>query len=396
MKILRTSLALAALVGSFSLAACGGGGGTGSTLPVSGGNGGNSQSLTQQTEDSVDTANAVGSPMKDISNYNDTMSAPGTAQFAAKGSKSTDTVGDGSCNNGVEFFAPDKAGDPNSTERIDFYDNGCTQIARDAVRVVSSTGSGSENVARTVNLYALNGTSPEAVRSESVAFSNAQFDRYGYPVLSAGFDRTHSGNLTINGVRTIDGDGELVVAPSANSVTTFCSDSAGFNATGDSNLNETFGWQGMNPSGTRTVNSDNSVTWALTRTGTAYTGAIGGLTIQTGAQNTSCPISTPMFTLAGGTAKGSYNIPISATYKQGILSNLTISNASLVNGDTLNVTTNSSLPPSDPHFISGTLTNGSNNVSTFNVDAFGDGTLVVAKNGKAYQIVDWHVVKASS
>ena len=397
MKILRNSLGLAALVASFSLAACGGGGAGTSSLPVSGGNGGgSSQSVTQQTEDSVDTANALGEPVNEISSYDDTTSAPGSAQFTAKGAKSSDTVGDGSCNNGVEFFAPDKAGDQDSTERIDFYDNGCTQIARDAVRVITPVGTGSETIARTVNLYALNqGSSPKAVRSESVAFSNAQFDRYGYPVLADGFDRTHTGSLTVNGTRTIDGDGEIVVEPTAGNVTDFCSDSAGFNATGDAGLNETFGWQGLNASGTRTVNSDNSVTWALTRTGTAYTGAIGGLSIQTGTQNTVCPISTPMFTLAGGTAKGSYSIPINATYNHGVLSNLTVTNASLVNGDTLNVSTNSALPPSDAHFIGGTLANGSDTVATFNVDAFGDGVLVVTKSGKAYVITDWHVVKSS-
>jgi hypothetical protein len=392
MKVIRNSLVLAALVSSLSLVACGGGGGGGGALPGSN-NGGGSQSASQQTEDSIDSANAVGEPMKDVSSYNDAMSAPGSPLMAKAGSRSADAVGDGSCNNGVEFFAPDKNGDPNSTERIDFYDNGCTQIARDAIRIVTSTGSNAENVARTVYLYAINSSSPSAVRSETVNYSNSQFDKYGYPIAADGFDRVHTGELDINGVKTIDGDGELVVAASSSNVSNFCSDSAGFNATGNQQLNETFGWQGMNPSGTRTVNSDNSVTWVLTRTGTAFTGPIGGLSIQAGVQNTACPIATPMFTLGGGTAKGSYNIPISATYKYGILTNLTVTNAALVNGDTLNVVTNSGVGPGDPHFISGTLTNGANTVATFNVDAFGDGFLTVAASGKVYVIEDWHVVK---
>jgi hypothetical protein len=386
----RTLLILATFASASLLAACGGGAGGGS-LPAAGGTG--QQSVTQQTEDAVNTADAVGAPMKDVSSYNDAMSSPASGSLFRTQSVATQAAGDGTCSNGVEFFVPDKHGDANSSERIDFYDNACTQIARDAVRIWTSTGSNSETVQRTVSIYNLNSTSPNAVRSENVAYSNASFDQYGYPVVAQGFDRTHTGSLSIGGVKTIDGDGELVVAASSGGATTFCSDSAGFNATGNSQLNETFGWAGLNASGTRTVNSDNSVTWQLTRTGTAYTGAIGALSIQTGAQNTACPISTPMFTLAGGTAKGSYSIPISATYLHGILVNLTVTNASLVNGDTLNVVTNSGVQPTDPHFISGTLANGSGTVATFNVDAFGDGVLTVAASGKSYTIEDWHVVK---
>lgn len=385
----RHLLVLGALLSSTALAACGGGAGS---LPL-GNNNPSPQSQTQQTEDSINTANALGSPVKDASSYNSATNSPLSINYAGGGARSISALGDGSCNNGVEFFAPDKNGDANSTERIDFYDNGCTQIARDAVRIYTSTGSNSETVQRTVNLYQLNGTSPEAVRTESVAYSNATFDRFGYPVVADGFARTHEGNLTIDGAKTIDGDGELVVAASSGNSATFCSDSAGYNVTGNSLLNETFGWQGMNPNGTRTVNSDGTVTWQLTRTGTVYTGAIGALSIQAGTQNTACPISTPMFTLAGGTSKGSYNIPVSVTFSHGIISNLTVTNASLVNGDTLNVATNSGVGPGDPHFISGTLTNGGNTVATFNVDAFGDGTLVVTSSGKAYAIEDWHVVK---
>jgi hypothetical protein len=239
----------------------------------------------------------------------------------------------------------------------------------------------------------LNSTTAAATRSETVNYTNATFDQYGYPVVKNGFDRTNTGELDVNGVKTIDGDSELAVAASAGASTTFCADSAGFNATGNQSLNETFGWAGMTPSGTRTVNSDGSVTWQSTHSGTVYTGPIGGLSIQAGVQNTACPISTPMFALAGGTAKGEYSIPISATFSHGILTTLTVTNASLVNGDTLNVQTNSGVSSADPHFISGTLAKNGTTVANFNVDAFGDGVLVVAASGKQYQIEDWHVVK---
>ncbi|MFN2449368.1 MAG: hypothetical protein ABR508_06205 [Candidatus Baltobacteraceae bacterium] len=394
MSILRKYLALAAVVSSLGLTACGGAA-PGSTLPVNGNS--TTQPAAQQTEDAIDTANAVGAPLTDISTYNDAIAGPASSGFVKGAGPAANAAGSGACTNGVEFFVPDKNADANSTERIAFYDDACTQIARDAVRIVSAGAPGSEIVQRTVHLYAMNEPStPEAVRAESVVYSNAQFDQYGYPVLSSGFDRVHTGSLTLGGVRTIDADGELSVSASSSNVSNFCSDSAGFNATGNLSANETFGWQSSNPGGTRTVNGDGSVTWSLTRTGTAFTAAIGALSIQTGAQNTACPVSTPMFTLAGGSAKGTYTIPIDATYKHGILTNLTIANAALVNGDTLNVSTNGGVAPSDPHFISGTLSSGAGTIATFNVDAFGDGSLVVKASGKVYAMIDWHVVKAAS
>ncbi|HEY9181071.1 MAG TPA: hypothetical protein VIO32_10155 [Candidatus Baltobacteraceae bacterium] len=388
----RTVLAALALLTATTLTACGGAGGGGPVTPPAN-SGGNTISSQSQTEDSIDTANDVGAPMHDISSYNESISSPLQAVARTSDAVSVKLAGDGSCNNGVEFFAPDKKGDANSTERIVFYDNGCTQMQSDAVRVYTSTGPNAETVQRTVSRYQLNNSTASSVRSETINYTSATFDQFGYPVYKNGFDRTHTGELDVNGVKTIDGDGEFVLLASSNNSSTFCGDSAGFNATGNSSLNETFGWAGMIPTGTRTVNSDGTISWNLTHQGSTYTGPIGGLSILAGSQNTNCPVSTPMFTLADGTLKGQYNIPLQATYNHGVLTSLTISNATLSNGDTLNVQTNSGVSPGDEHFISGTLSKSGAAVANFNVDAFGDGTLVVAATGKAYQIEDWHVVK---
>ena len=390
----RTLLTAAALLAACTLTACGGGGTSGSLTPPAGGStGSNTQSVQTQTEDSIDTANDIGTPMKDIGSYNDATGSPLQDVGRRTDAVSIQALGDGTCNNGVEFFAPDKKGDANSTERIVFYDNACTQIQSDAVRTYTATSASSETVQRTVSRYKLNDSTPAAVRTETVNYTNASFDQFGYPVYKNGFDRTHAGELAVNGVKTIDADGEFVLLPFSSSSSTFCADSAGFNATGNASLNETFGWAGTIPSGTRTVNADGTITWNLTHEGNTYTGAIGGLSIAIGSQNSTCPISTPMFTLAGGTLKGQFNIPIQATYNHGVLMNLTISNASLSNGDTLNVQTNSGVAPGDEHFISGTLSKSGTAIAGFNVNAFGDGTLVVAASGKAYDIEDWHVVK---
>lgn len=391
----RNLLLLSTLLAAATLTACGGGGAAGGSnaLLPTGGGATTQSSQQQQTEDAINTANDVGTPMKDFSSYDESTGSPAQGSFLRTQDVARDAVGSGTCSNGVEFFAPDKNGDANSTERIDFYDNGCTAMARDAVRIYTPSGAASETVQRTVSLYAMNSTSPAAVRSETVNYTNATFDQYGYPVLKNGFGRTHTGELSVSGVKTIDADGEFLLEPSSANSATFCSDSAGFNATGDAALSETFGWAGVMPNGTRTVNNDGSVTWQTAHNGSTYIGAIGGFSIQAGVQNASCPIATPMFTLAGGTVKGQYTLPVTATYNDGILTNLTIQNATLANGETLNVQTNTGVAPGDPHFISGTLAKSAGTIASFNVDAFGDGVLVVASSGKQYQIEDWHVVK---
>ena len=242
-------------------------------------------------------------------------------------------------------------------------------------------------------MFALNSSTAYATGTEAVSFVNATFDQYGYPILKNGFARSQTGELDLAGLRTVDQDSEFVLAPSSGNSTTFCSDEAGYNETGYAALGSTFGWSGLLPNGTRTVNSDGSVTWQSTHTGATYSGAIGALSIHVASRNTACPIVIPLFTIAGGTLKGSFNIPVTATYSRGILTNLTITNATLLNGATLNVSTNTSLQPPDPHFISGTLAKNGATVATFNVNAFGDGVLTVTSTGKQYIINDWHVVR---
>ncbi len=378
------SLALATML---ALAACSGGGAAGGFSPSGGSGGTSTQSMT---EGAISTANALGTPIKQLTNYNTSISnaAP---QLNGRSNPQSYTLG--ACSNGVEFFAPDKNGDPNSTELDYFYDAACTQLARDIVRIYSSTGANSESVARTESTYADGSNTASAVRTDTDVINNATFGEYGYPVPADGFDGVTTGDLTISGIKTIAEDGEIVMV-AGSGTNDFCGDTAGYNATGFASLDETFGWQGGELSGgTRTVNGDGSVTWNATHAGTAFKGAIGALSIATGTQNTSCPISTPMFMLSGGTSTGSYTIPVTATYKQGLLVGLTVTNAQLANGDTLNVTTNTSVSPTNADFINGTIASGGSTIATFDTDAFGDGTLTIAATGKQYVITDWHVVR---
>ena len=389
---MRTKLLLA-LATTLIFAGCGGGGSAGgpALAPGSGvGGGGGSPSSTQSvSENAINTENAFGSPVKSIGTFNSSVSS---AAVMMNG-RAVPQSASGTCNSGVEFFAPDKNGDPNSTEKLDFYDTACTQLARDTVRIYTQNGT-SETDNRTVKIYAINNSTPSAVRTDSVSISNATFDQYGYPVVATGFDRSSTGELDIAGSKTIASGDELVMMPGNNGVNTFCGDSAGYNATGIASLNETFGWQGgALAGGTRTVNSDGSVTWATTHAGSTFKGAIGSLSLGAGVPNTTCPITTPEYTLVGGTQGGSYSIPVTATYLHGILTNLTVTNATLANGNTLNVTTNTGVSPTSSTFITGIVSNNGTQIATFSVDAFGDGTLTITSSGAQFVINDWHVVK---
>ncbi|MHB8148254.1 MAG: hypothetical protein ACYDGM_13490, partial [Vulcanimicrobiaceae bacterium] len=143
---MRTSLLLV-LAATLVFAGCGGGAGspgTPSSLTPGGGSGGSTQS---PSENAIETANAFGSPVKSITTFNNAVSSAQSIDGRAMPQSAN-----GTCNNGVEFFAPDKNGDPNSTEKQDFYDSACTQLARDTVRIYSMNGT-SESINRTVKVY---------------------------------------------------------------------------------------------------------------------------------------------------------------------------------------------------------------------------------------------------
>jgi hypothetical protein len=76
-----------------------------------------------------------------------------------------------------------------------------------------------------------------------------------------------------------------------------------------------------------------------------------------------------------------------------VIRNLTVTNASLASGYTMNVTTNSAKWPTNTSFINGTVTDGTTTIAIFNVNAFGNGKLTVAKTGNQFPITDWNVVR---
>jgi hypothetical protein len=309
-----------------------------------------------------------------------------------------DGRGNGACRNGFEFIVTDNdAGNPISTEAKYFYNQACTELARDVLRTwMPGANAGTETVLKTATDYAPNNSSPISVRTSTLNYSNATFNKLGYTDFGPGFDLQSSSQLKIGTSKSISSDQAMVMEPSSNNVNNYCTDSAGFNEIPVAKLNEEFGWSGGafgNPQNTRTQLAPDSATWSSTHTGTAYSGASGALSISVGSPNTGCPITTPEFTLSGGTSNGVYTIPLTVTFIRGVISDLTVSNASLHNGDTLNVTTNTNLLPSSSNFINGRVSSGSTTLATFSVNAFGNGTLTVTKTGNQFVIVAWHLVR---
>jgi hypothetical protein len=315
------------------------------------------------------------------------------AEENASESPSKTPKGGGVCRNGVEFYAPDRAGDPNSTETEFFYSPSCSQLARDAVRRFTPSGSNAETVDLTIANYAPGGSTPLSTRTSTVQFSNATFTGYGWPVVAGGFVREAQSTLDA-GHRTIDGDNEFIVTPANNNVSAFCSDWAGYNATGIARLNATFGWSGgFLSGGTRTINGDGSVTWTGTRNATLYEGAIGSLSIVPGTTNSACPIATPAYAIGGGTAKGSSVGTLTVTFDNGWMQSLSVSRTSLSGGYSLTASSNAGVWPTSSNFITGTVSRAGTTVATFSVNAAGDGTLAVTATGARYYVAGWTVVR---
>jgi hypothetical protein len=378
-----------ALTAALIVAGCGGGGST----PAAPSSSGSGSGATTMSETAVSTTNAVGAPMNSLSDYNNATSS---LQSVARSTQSItlNTCQTTAAGGSSEFFSPDKNGDPNSTEQQYFYDSACSSLARDIVRIWTSTGTSSETVNRTAKIYAAGNGTAIATRTDAETLVNATFDQYGFAIPADGFARSNAGMLQYSGTNSVASDDELVIGALSGGGESFCGDSAGYNVNGIPSLGETFGWQGgVFSGGTRVVNGDGSVTWTATHAGSTAKGAIGALSISVGTQNTACPVTTPQFTLAGGTSLGTYSIPTTATYKSGLLIGLTIANATLANGTTLSVTTNTGVSPMSNLFITGIISSAGASVATFTVDAFGDGTLTMSAGGTQYVVTDWHVVK---
>lgn len=294
------------------------------------------------------------------------------------------------CEGRRAFYAPDRAGDANSTESVFFYDAACAHVARDVVRVYAPGGNGSQTVRRTVSIRSPQSGAPVAVRTETATIDHAVFGRFGFPRAGEGFTRTEWSTLDEGGTKSVRSASEMVVLPGRSGISAFCQDSAGYSMSGVPSLDATFGWQGGS-TGTGTIERRGAfVRLISTQRGTSYGGPIGALSISTGARNTICPIGVPAFALAGGTARGQYVMPVRALFRDGRVWEFTVAGATFSNGYRLDVKTQHPGPAAS---IAGKISAGGTPVATFSLDAFGNGALTVTSTGAEYRMVDWVVVR---
>ncbi|MBV8374752.1 MAG: hypothetical protein JO302_04520, partial [Candidatus Eremiobacteraeota bacterium] len=336
------ALVLAAL--GLNLAACSGGyAGGNASLPSTLGDSGPTVSDTadalvarrtgsQNARAGIEAANALGARLRQLGLATLDDAWNGGLVFAKTPSRR--------CHDGVELFAPDRNGDANSTEALFFYDPACTQLAIDDVRIYSPISASSETVNRSDSLYPPASATAIAISTTHSTISNATFGNYGLPLAPNGFALRSASAVTFLKTPVLTADAQFVMMPGSQGSNAFCEDSAGYDPSGIPSLDETFGWQGGALSGaSRSAIGKTLVRWSATPTGTVYRASIGALSIGTGTQNTTCPIGTPGFTLSGGTAIGTYSIPLVVMFRHGMLTYLSVRHATLPNGDTLNVRT---------------------------------------------------------
>ncbi len=190
--------------------------------------------------------------------------------------------------------------------------------------------------------------------------------------------------------KSIVSSSQVVVRPSYSNVSAYCEASAGYSVRGIPSLDQTFGWQsGAVSGGARASDGRGSAVWSANANGIVVRGAIGGLSLAHGRQSSGCPMNAFPFTVAGGSAKNEFSIPISMAFRRGQLSSLTVTDARFSNGESLDVTSEAN---GQRFSVNGFIRNGRKQLATFTADAGGNGTLAITSTGAQYAIADWVVV----
>jgi hypothetical protein len=180
---------------------------------------------------------------------------------------------------------------------------------------------------------------------------------------------------------------QLVMRSKLGNVYAYCESSAGYGLKGIPSLDETFGWQsGAYAGGTRVSDGRGFSTWSANASGESVQAPIGALSI---ARNggTSCPMMAPTYSLRGATAGDAFSLPITLTYRHGMLWNLSVTNAMFSGGESLGVATSSERQPTFMGFI----TKGGTQLAKLRADALGNGTLTITSTGAQYRLADWIV-----
>ncbi|HTU81493.1 MAG TPA: hypothetical protein VMF61_05155 [Candidatus Acidoferrales bacterium] len=336
---------------------------------------------TQNAALAIAVADAIGSRIKDVTDAN--AATAGAPRLPATGT----------CVDGREFFAPDRRADAQSTESAEFYDAGCRSIARDTVRVYAPKGSNGETVTTTTALFRRNAASSFAQRTVIAQYDGARFAPLGFPSAGSGFHEVSRSVLSVAGRRVTQTGSQIVMLPNVNAIDVYCETAAGYSVAGFPSLDSTFGWQGGTLSDKAAIRIDDGsgrITWSSTQSGQVDQASIGGLTMNAGAPTRQCPIDEPAFGIAGGKVKLTYTIPMQAEFDGTQLNAVTVTEANVGDGYTLNVMTTGEGPTAS---VRGRITSGSTEVASIATDVFGNGLLQITSTGAEYPIVDWTVVR---
>jgi hypothetical protein len=360
--------------------------------------------VTHQPTDSQNAAAAIAA-LDALGSRIGSLASDEIASDPINPASSARAVPDGSCEDSFEFFVRQPRGDAAaqaspSTETREFFDPGCTQLARDAVRIVRSIGPTEEIVNRTIRLYAPAHSAPIATRFESSRISDARFGRWGFPLAGDGFSRTTSSALWISHRKQAVSSSKIVVLPSRTSASVYCEGSAGYSATGIPSLDATFGWEGGtlespgSPSSVRTDDGEGIVTTSSTQRGNIFIGPIGSLWLNAGRPASGCPAAARTQTVAGGTPAGVFAIPIHATFRRGTLSGLFVPGAAFGGGYALSAyTVGRAGEDLGSVTIDGIVNDGRVEIATFEANPFGTGALTLTSTGAQYRLIDWTIVR---
>jgi hypothetical protein len=333
------------------------------------------------TAAAVDATNAFGAPLRSVSD--------GDALWSSAALPAPNGV----CRDGVESFVPDRNGDPESQEIVQYYDRRCVSVARETVSILRAASSGKETIDRSTYIYDRASTAPVATRESVTIVSRASFGPSGRPIARDGFVTTTATRLSIGSrVQSVSGSEEVALRGGIE----HCEAAAGYDVAGVPSLDATFGWQSASidqavpPGGTsgneRTVVTSN-------QTGRLFVGPIGSLSISGGTLQPSCPIGRPAYSLSGGSVTGTFKLAAQAEFRNGRLTTLRVPGASMSGGYRFDAWTDEAHSTTQEHRVRASLSDERSQVAAIDADRFGNGVMTVTATGEQYRLIDWTVVQ---
>jgi hypothetical protein len=361
LRIMRTTF-VTAICAALLLAGCGGTGGTG--LPVQSPGGVLSQSKSTTQAEAQSAMDPVQEDSLSSALFDGTAGA--TLDIAKRNAQLSST----GCTNRIERTVTHVSPTETVYETKYFYDQACTQLAKDVLADVVQPSQSSETIARTSTWY-----NHAALQ---LGQRKTNFSVTGAP---GNFSAVITSDFFVGSSTSPESQRghQITVSPQSQNVFNVAGNGGWVDNDGAPSINQSVGGQGQLQNVTATVDSGGNVTFAGSHVETISKGPLGSITLS----------NTPPFTITGGTVLGHRTATGSVEFdNMGNLVALNV-NVTLINGGSA-VLTSSGTPPSVS--INGTIMNSGGQVlATFSVDQYGDGIITYA-DGQQGIIIDWHVI----